>query len=123
MNAGTVEVSVVDGYLCVEYITSCCWGLDETHLYVGTTKPAKSAPGQFPYKHEYLCGAGTDLYCIPLCDLGVGCGDCVCIAAHAVVTACDCTGSETAWACGQEIRPGKNWAMYFCVALPCANDS
>ncbi len=30
-----------------------------------------------------------------------------------------CEGDETGWAEGTEIRPNRNWAMYFSVTIPC----
>jgi hypothetical protein len=121
MVAGDVVVGISGSDLCVFYDADPGWYLQETHLYVDTVAPTKSAPGKFPYKHEYLGGVGTDEFCIPLSEIGAGCGDTVYIAAHAVVThVVDSTcAEETAWACGDEIRPGKNWAMYFSVTILC----
>jgi len=118
INAGTVEVGISGSDLCVFYDTNGSWDLESTHLYLGLTAPGKSAPGQFPYKHEYLGGSDTDQFCVPLSEIGAGCGDRVYIAAHAVVSDCSCR-EETAWACGSRIRPGKNWATYFSVVIPC----
>lgn len=121
MDAGDVVVGISGTDLCVFYDAAPGWYLYETHLYVGTVKPNKSAPGKFPYKHEYLGGTETDQFCIPLAEIGAGCGDTVYIAAHAVVAHsvdCECV-EETAWACGCPIRPGKNWAMYFTITIPC----
>ncbi|MBN1460346.1 MAG: hypothetical protein JXA57_12480 [Armatimonadetes bacterium] len=52
---GTVTVSNDGANMTVTYdITVDGWFLTTTHLYVGTKEPKKSAPGQFPYKHEDL---------------------------------------------------------------------
>jgi len=106
---GTVTVTIECDNLVVTFETTGGWVLTETHLYVGTEPPTKSAPGQFPYSDE-------NPYSIPLSEVGDGT---ICIAAHAVVqkSTCDCLLEETAWACGCPIRPGRNWAMYFCVCL------
>jgi hypothetical protein len=118
MNAGDVLVGISGSDLCIFYDTASGWSLQETQLYVGLTPPTKAAPGQFPYKHPDLGGADTDEFCIPLSAIGAGCLDTVYIAAHAVVTGPTCD-DETAWACGAPIRPGKNWAMFFSVIIPC----
>ncbi|WP_178917566.1 hypothetical protein [Natronomonas gomsonensis] len=87
------------------------WYLRETHLYVGTTDPRElsSSPGQFPFsKEDYGDGVTEDTYTISfdeICeyelgggngkggggkwDVGDSCGvaegDCIWVAAHAVV--------------------------------------
>ncbi len=102
------------------------WELLETHLYVGIDPPTKSAPGQFPYgpESEY---ATDDGYSIPLSVLPVlpEERDSYFIAAQAEIGKIDDEGEsvldeyneqieETTWAkSDDEIRPGKNWAMYF----------
>jgi len=101
--------------LVVTYTISSPWVLGDTHLYVGISAPTKSAPGRFPYGPE---DAVAGVYTIPLSDFP---GETTLyIAAQAEVTNPDeidpDTGlprEETAWADGEEIRPGKNWAMYF----------
>ena len=119
IDVGTLTVKVIDSNLVVTYNITAPWVLGETHLYVGTEPPTKSAPGQFPYgpESEY---ATDDGYSIPLSVLPAlppG-SDSFFIAAQAEVSIVDPdTGEpieeETAWADGDEIRPGKNWAMYF----------
>jgi len=120
---GELTVEVVDGNLVVTYIiTDPEWELLETHLYVGTVAPTKSAPGRFPYgpESEY---ATDDGYSIPLSELPEG--DSFFIAAQAeigmidefdepVLDEFDEQIEETTWAKGDEcIPPCKNWAMYF----------
>jgi hypothetical protein len=98
--------------------------LEETHLAAATspedlpqTPNGNLKPGKFPYKHEDLGGVTTDPYVIPLSELGVGPGDYLDIAAHAVV-AC-CCGDETAWAGTCELPstgPGRgrgSWGKKF----------
>ncbi|MEA1965224.1 MAG: Ig-like domain-containing protein [Candidatus Aerophobetes bacterium] len=118
--AGFITVSNDDKNLFVTYETADNWLINKTHLYVGTTIPTKSAPGKFPYKHEDLEGVTTDTYEIPLEDLGVGPCNIIYIAAHAELF--KGKTEETGWAEGEEIRPGKNWAMYFEYRLSCMEE-
>jgi hypothetical protein len=97
--------------------------LEETHVAVvmdfddfPQTKKGNPKVGQFPYKHENLNGQAWDSYVIPLASLGVGAGDTVLIAVHAVL----CCG-ETAWAnCGGSgaFFAGNNWATYYPYTIP-----
>ena len=134
---GTLTVKVVGINLEVTYdITDSGWELLETHLYVGTDEPEKSAPGRFPYGP----GDATDeqyirVYTIPLVGplavFGLVSGevDTLYIAAHAEIGMVYEDGTpvldvpeigeqieETAWALaegGIPIGKGKNWATYF----------
>ena len=111
-----VEYDIASDSLIITFETTDGWKLYETHLYLGTTPPAKSAPGQFPYGHDPLPGVTSDTYTVPLTDLGASYGDTLYIAAHAVVCKCSC-GCETAWAdgCGYFVNRGgrrQGWAMY-----------
>ena len=114
INVGTLNVEVVGDNLVVTYKVNDPWVLGETHLYVGTEKPTKSAPGQFPYgpeSPEYAVIGDDVVYTIDLAGFS---GTILYIAAHAEVT--NPTEEETAWAgwCNSErIRPNKNWATYF----------
>ena len=119
---GELTVAVdASGNLVVTYnITDPEWELGDTHLYVGTVAPTKSAPGRFPYGPE---DAVDGVYTIPLTDFG-GVFP-LYIAAHAEIGMVDELGDpvldeneeqieETTWAKGDEcIPPCKNWAMYF----------
>ena len=111
-----VEYNVAINSLIITFETTDGWKLYETHLYLGTTPPEKSAPGQFPYGHDSLPGVTSDSYTVPLTDLGADYGDTLYIAAHAVVCKCGC-GCETAWGYGcygfvnRAGRP-QGWAMY-----------
>jgi len=116
-DVGSVTVYTNGVDLFVEYTTTGGWQLEETHLYVGTEPPTKSAPGRFPYKHEALGGATSDSYQISWGGYGGGCGYTLYIACHAVVVNSEGgKDEETAWGEGELI--GKNWAMYFAVTLP-----
>jgi len=119
---GYLTVEVAGDNLVVTYDITSPWVLGDTHLYVGTDVPKKSAPGQFPYGPE---DAVDGVYTIPLADLDAEVGDILVIAAHAEVTNPDETDpitllprEETAWASGTQIRSDKNWAMYFTFEVP-----
>jgi hypothetical protein len=111
-----VEYDIATDSLLVTFETEDGWKLYETHLYLSTAQPDKSAPGRFPYKHDNLPGVTSDQYTIALTDLGANYGDTLYIAAHAVVIKCGC-GCETAWAygCGHFYNAAgriQGWAMY-----------
>ena len=115
VDVGTLTVEVVGTDLVVTYVVNSPWVLGDTHLYVGTVAPTKSAPGRFPYGPE---DAVAGVYTIPLADFSGA--TTLYIAAQAEVTHSTeidpDTGvlrEETAWAEGLRIRPNKNWAMYF----------
>ena len=121
---GDLTVEVVGVNLVVTYtITDPEWELGDTHLYVGTVAPTKSAPGRFPYGPEHVYILSPGVYVIPLADFG---GAAILyIAAQAeigmidefdepVLDDYDEQIEETTWAKGDEcIPPCKNWAMYF----------
>ena len=127
--------SIEDGHLVVRYDTNpmgCEWELLETHLYVGTVVPTKSAPGRFPYgaesEHIVIDEVCFVEYFIPLTDFitNFTIETTLHIAAQVEVENWEeddpNTGEppreETAWADGLQIRTGKNWAMYFTVVVP-----
>lgn len=61
---GEVETYYMGNQLVVTaQVTEVGWCLGSSHLYVGTDKPAKSAPGQFPYYHDLGCSL-SDTYMI-----------------------------------------------------------
>ncbi len=64
-----------DGKLRITYHAENGWKLLKTHLYVGDCPPPNSAPGQFPYKHEFV-NSNFDEYIVDAGD---------CIAAHGEV--------------------------------------
>jgi hypothetical protein len=110
---GSVFVWNNETHLSVMYDT---WvGMHETHVAVAEdfedipqTKSGNPKVGKFPFKHEGLGGAMTDMYTIPH-DFDAGTE--LIIAAHAAL----CNG-ETAWAdCGgpDAYFPGNNWATFF----------
>ena len=124
VNVGTVTVAVVGPNLVVTYTVTAPWVLGDTHLYVGHSVPAKSAPGRFPYGPEDVF-LNEVVYTILLADLDAGAGDTLVIAAQAEVTHSteidpdtSVLREETAWAEGPRIRPNKNWAMYFTFDVP-----
>jgi predicted ribosomally synthesized peptide with SipW-like signal peptide len=74
-NAGKLIVQKINDDWQITFIASNGWTLLETHLYAGDEPPQKSAPGQFPYKHENV-NSDTDVYTIKAARY---------IAAHAVL--------------------------------------
>lgn len=107
---GTVSVWNNGTHLFVKYKTEG-WVMTETHLYVGTTPPAKGSPGRFPYKRDYDPPVTEDTYVIPL-GAWESCTR-IYIAAHAVARD---GKEETAWAwgpCHSWDLPGRKWGWYF----------
>ena len=109
INVGELTIQVVevagDDFLVVTYtITDLEWELEDTHLYVGTVPPTKSAPGRFPYgpesEHIVIDEVYIVEYSIPLTDFITDFtkSTTLYIAAHAEVT--NQTEEETAWAEG-----------------------
>lgn len=124
INMGTVTFAIDGEDLVVTYSTAGGWELTETHLYLGATPPTKGNPGKFPYKHEDLGAVTSDQYVIPLADLGVGCGDTLYMAAHAVVQKWtgECWWEETGWAgysCPTAVPFRKGWGVYVSAPIPC----
>jgi hypothetical protein len=103
-DVGDVTISDDGVNLYIQIAMEPEWQLVETHLYVGTDIPTKSAPGKFPYKD------GHPVYTIPLADIRAEPGDTVYIALHAVVR--NGCWEETAWADSYGIPFGHGWAMY-----------
>jgi len=126
IDVGDVEVWDDGTDLHVKYvIEDLDWIITETHLYVGIGCPLTSAPGQFPYDDADASSVSdTEVeYVIPLASIsdyvmetnkkgkptgnlipgdnvGVDPGDCVCIAAHAVVVSQVEGCWETVWQIG-----------------------
>lgn len=84
IDVGTVDVFYENGTLRVVFNIeeNNGWFLTETHLFVGTNEPTKSAPGRFPYKHEDLDYVATDSYEF---SFPIPPTECLYFAAHAVV--------------------------------------
>ena len=124
----TVEVNTAGNLVVTYNITDPEWELLETHLYVGTSPPEKSAPGRFPYDaidgvYEIDLGAdfpeATILYIAAQAEIGkwilVDSGEPIYL-------------EETTWAIGvgdidegenfQCIQPCRNWAEYFEFVVP-----
>ena len=106
---GDLTVTYASGVFTVAYSIDSPWEIVETHVYIGSTAPAKSAPGRFPYVAGDIPFAGTGT---------------VYMAAHAEVrrqTGVDeflnpIYMYETVWAqtgVDHPIGKGKNWATYF----------
>jgi len=118
-NAGVVYCHADAETLRIDIVASDAWKLVETHVYVGTEAPKKSAPGRFPYKHENLRDTSSDTYKIALDEFDIACGQVLYVAVHAVVVSEETRDEETAWGDGSYIRTGKNWAMYFTSPVFC----
>ena len=128
LDVGTLTVAVDGTNLVVTYAMNPWnsveggWELLETHIYVGTVAPPKSAPGRFPYgPDDATDGQYIRVYTIDLDDFT----GTLYIAAQAEIGMIDEDGNpvldealeqieETTWALGDEcIPPCKNWATYF----------
>ena len=114
MLAGVVNVNVVDDVIVVSYSSDSGWEIQETHLYVGdlgslpTNGGGNPKIGQFPYKDTHNAGTIDVVYN----TITIAPGDCVFIAAHAVVENTSTGQNETAWGDGVPIG-GNSWAMMF----------
>jgi len=125
LEVGNLTLVVSGTDLVVTYNIISPWVLGETHLYVGTSKPTKSAPGRFPYGPEVAIGG---VYTIDLTNFitDFTIPTTLYIAAQAEVTnptendpnTGEPPREETAWADGTQIRSDKNWAMYFTFVVP-----
>ena len=127
-DVGDLTVTSDGTNLVVTFDTNASdWEMTETHLYVSTSTPIKSAPGKFPFKNEVLSDPNYDTYTIAYSDIPASPGDMVSIAAHAelekdvTVDSIIITLEESAWAQESDyenpldtfIRLKKNWATYF----------
>ena len=128
-DVGDLTVTSDGTNLIVTFDTNASdWEMTETHLYVSTSTPNKSAPGKFTFKNEVLSDPNYDTYTIAYSDIPASPGDTVYIAAHAELnhaTEIDpITGlplEESTWAQESDyenpldtfIRLKKNWATYF----------
>lgn len=137
INAGNVTITGEGGVLTVTFNAIDGWVMGETHLFLGITTPVKSSPGRFPFKHEELGGVTSDTFTVSLADFGAAAGNTIYVAAQAAlekplldeagVPVLDEFGNpvileESAWAEGSPIPPGKNWAMFFSVVIPAAEE-
>lgn len=114
-DAGSIIVTVVDGYVVVTYETDGDWVIDDTtHLFIGdfedlpTTGSGNPKVGQFPYSETHAAGTTT----VTVVGPQIAEGECVYIAAHAEVTRTSTGQSETAWGNGTPMG-GNNWSMGF----------
>jgi hypothetical protein len=135
VTAGTVDVNFDSnaGNIVITYSVDPAsnggWSLTEAHVYVGTSAPSKSSPGQFPYTAAVTDNPNTWTCTIPVSSES---GQ-IYIAAHAALTSTVTTPNpvageppivtvinETSWAkTGSDypIPPGKNWATYFTFSV------
>jgi len=121
ISAGSVKVTKDSDNLYVDFETVDGWVMTETHLYVGGAVPQKSAPGQFPHKHEPEEAFTQYTFNIPLNMISTDDNGYIYFAAHAALQKVGDDGvalEETAWAGNFSIRDtgttkAKNWALYF----------
>jgi len=116
INMGFVTVGLDEnGLLVVTYNSDGDWEIEETHLFVGdlsdlpTNNGGNPKIGQFPHKGTHPAGTNTVEYAI---GSTLAEGECVYVAAHAVVTDTSNGQTETAWGAGVPIG-GNSWAMMF----------
>ena len=119
IDSGNLTVTLVDGNLVVNYETEGDWVITETHLYVGPladmplNTPGNPQIGQFPYTNEFDPAETSVTYA----TLDLEPGECVYVAAHAVVVNTVTGEEETAWANGDQLD-GNSWAMAFEICAP-----
>lgn len=118
MDAGSVVITLdANGNLVVTY-NGEGWEIYETHLYIGaeedmpTNTNGSPKIGHFPYGDTFTVGQTEVSYTGP----GLETGECVYVAAHAVVVNTTTGQTETAWAAGLPMG-GNSWAMGFEVCL------
>jgi hypothetical protein len=126
---GTVTYSNTLTDLTIAINLTAPWQLSEVHLYAGTSpvptnKGGNVAPGQFPYQEEFSnpCPSTYSLT-LPLESLGVGCGNPLNIAVHAVVRKIGLEGEvvqqETAWANGTPFTGNQwGWTSVYTICCP-----
>ena len=134
-----IEVGTVSAWCDAENIhvvfeiTDTDWTITDSHVsivavddcadcvnYFPHTKPGNPKIGQFAYTMDDFT---DNNYVIPFTDSGIlgddddgfEFGECLCIAAHAVVETGtgDSVQTQTGWA-GDHEFPGSSWALYFC---------
>jgi len=125
-DAGDVMVSVEEGILCVEILTSGNWVMTETHVAIATeldsipqTGSGNPKVGKFLFSTDHDPPVTYFSYCtdplLYLYDPGE-----VYIAVHASLILLDESGEpvqeETGWGDGPEF-PGNSWATYFTYAV------
>lgn len=119
IDSGNLTVTLVDGTVEVTYETEGDWVITETHLYVGpladlpTNGGGNPRLGHFPYKDEF----DPAVTVVDYTTIDLEAGDCVYVAAHAVVVNTVTGQEETAWANGESIG-GNNWSMMFEICAP-----
>ena len=115
---GNVIINYDEENIYVTYhITEDGWKLLKTNLYIDIEPPSNSSPGQFPFSKEISDSQHLDEYVIPYTDItNFSFGDILYFAAYAEVK--ENSNLEGVWGEGIEIKPGKNWAMYFTCAIP-----
>ena len=119
IDSGNLTVELDEGTVIVSYETEGDWVITETHLYVGPladmplNTPGNPQIGQFPDADEFDPAVTAVTYA----TLDLEPGECVYVAAHAVVVNTVTGEEETAWANGDPLG-GSSWAMAFEICAP-----
>ncbi|KAK4900468.1 hypothetical protein LTR49_027447 [Elasticomyces elasticus] len=98
--------------MIVDYPVVSGYKYNEAHVYLGTSPPGTSAPGQFPYTSNNgyckLASDGSSVTCTILISSFGKCGGSYYIATHSA------SNTVTGWGNGPCIRSSCNpWAMYW----------
>lgn len=114
--SGIVTVALDNGEVVVTYTSEGDWEIVETHLYLGplsglpTNGGGNPKIGHFPFKDTH--NPGTTEVVVGNTGISLASGECIIIAAHAVVVNTVTGDEETAWGAGNPIG-GNSWAMQF----------
>lgn len=114
--SGIVTVALDNGEVAVTYTSEGDWEIVETHLYIGplsglpTNGGGNPKIGHFPFKDTH--NPGTTEVVVGNTGISLASGECIIVAAHAVVINTVTGDEETAWGAGNPIG-GNSWAMQF----------
>lgn len=120
IDSGNITATIVDGVVVIGYETEGDWVITETHLYVGPLEdlPTNGAGnpqiGQFPISDNF----NPSVTEVEYTTIELEEGECVYVAAHAVVVNTVTGQEETAWGNGVQINNGGSWAMMFEICAP-----
>ena len=121
---GSVNVSVVDDDLLVNYTTTGDWVIDETHVFVGDCADIPLSGGcnpqfgLFPYTMDHNPAVQSYTYVIPVASLD----SCFCFIAHAAVSNPVTGDEETAIGNGDYDFPGNRWGWISTICLGSSDD-
>jgi len=121
---GSVNVSVNDDNLLVNYTTTGDWVIDETHVYVGECNDIPLSGGcnpqfgLFPYAMDHNPAVQSYTYEIPLSSID----SCFCFIAHSAVSNTVTGEEETAIGFGDHEFPGNRWGWISAICLGSTDD-